>query len=116
MLDLVVVVADATTEHAEYYRYDYDDCGSHWSCQIPPVLMNDLILSLSQPIVDVVVACGHYLAHLECIWLVERFGDTCREEVLSRGLLLHRVQLLVVEAVNKLARSRLVLLGLKIVC
>ena len=56
MLDLVVVVADATTEHAEYYRDDYDDSGSHRACQIPPVLMNDLVLSLSQPIVDVFVA------------------------------------------------------------
>ena len=56
MLDLVVVVADATTEHAECYREDYDYCGPHGACQIPPVLMNDLVLSLSRPIVDVVVA------------------------------------------------------------
>jgi hypothetical protein len=55
MLDLVVVVADATTEHAEYYRDDYDDSGPHRACQIPPVLMNDLILCLGRPIVDVVV-------------------------------------------------------------
>jgi hypothetical protein len=116
MLYLVVVVADASTEHAEYYSDDYDDSGSHWACQIPLVFMNDLVLSLGRPIVNVVVACGDYLAHLKSVWLVERFGDTCREEVLSRGLLLNRVQLLVVEAVNKLARSRLVLLALKIVC
>ena len=56
MLDLVVVVADATTEHAECYREDYDYCGPHGACQIPPVLMNDLVLCLSRPIVDVVVA------------------------------------------------------------
>ncbi len=56
MLNLVVVVADTTTEDAEYYRNDYDDCASHWACQIPLVLMNDLILCLSRPIVDVVVS------------------------------------------------------------
>ena len=56
MLDLVVVVADTTTEHAEYYSDDYDDSASHWTCQIPLVLMNDLILCLSRPIVNVVVS------------------------------------------------------------
>ena len=47
--------------------------------------------------------------------MVKSFGDTCREEVLSRGLLLW-VGLLVIEAVNKPTRSSLVLLALKIVC
>lgn len=56
MLDLVVVVADASTEHAENNRDDYYDCGTHFACQVPLVLMNDLILYLSRRIVDVVVA------------------------------------------------------------
>ena len=49
----------------------------------------DLIICLRQPIIDVIVALGYYFTHLKCILPIKCFGDTCREEILFRGLLLH---------------------------
>jgi len=62
MLNLVVVVTDTPAEDAENYRYNDDYCGAYLACQIPLVLMYDLIFSISFPIVYKVVALGDDLA------------------------------------------------------
>jgi hypothetical protein len=55
MLNLVVVVTDTPAEDAENYRYNDDYCGAYLACQIPLVLVDDLILRICLPVVDKII-------------------------------------------------------------